>query len=246
MLFGDLLHRAEGLGQVAQRLVVGDDGAGAVVLLEVRVGRVDTGVDDADRDALAGQRAAVGAGDPSGWPRDRGWPGWRSPRRTRWAGCPPDVRHAGLAAQALDLRLGAAGADHADLAEGHLPGHPRWRATAFVASASEAPWTRTVVLPVSSASGLPSTATPRPARARHSRGVGAARPSATTAAAPAARDGGCVHALIDALREFPCTAAPSGRHCNPNDRFVPGLRRSGRQLAQLLDHRVRVVGRVDG
>ena len=44
------------LERVAQRLEVGDDGAAAVGLLEVGVGRVDAGVDDRDRDALAGQR----------------------------------------------------------------------------------------------------------------------------------------------------------------------------------------------
>ena len=42
-------HLAGGLERVAEHLVVADDGAGAVLLLEVGVGRVDAGVDQRRR-----------------------------------------------------------------------------------------------------------------------------------------------------------------------------------------------------
>ena len=59
-------------------LEVRDDGAAAVGVLQERVGRVDAGVDDRDRDALAVERRCRWR--RSGWlpPRRRGWRCWRS------------------------------------------------------------------------------------------------------------------------------------------------------------------------
>ena len=63
---GHLLHRAERLERVAQGLEVGDHGAAAVGLLEVRVGGVDAGVDDRDAHAVAGELLPVGPGQGLG------------------------------------------------------------------------------------------------------------------------------------------------------------------------------------
>ena len=183
-----LLHRALGLGRLAQRLVVGHDGAAAVGLLEVRVGRVDAGVDDADGDALAGQRAAVGAGERLGGLEAAGGLVGGLGEEADRLGARLDVRDAGLAAHRLDLGLGAAGADDADLLEGRPPWSARRR---------RPPWSRRPAWRrgrgrwssrSARSAACSGTARPRPARARRSPGVGAASPSATTAAAPAASE----------------------------------------------------------
>ena len=116
-----LLHRARALGQVAQGLVVGDHGAAAVGLLEVRVRRVDTGVDDPDRDTLAGQRAAVGAGEGLGRLEAAGG-------LVGGLGEEPDRLGAGLDVRAHRTGCAASGSGPwcrgrrpRDLAEGHLP-----------------------------------------------------------------------------------------------------------------------------
>ena len=120
---GHLLDAAQALGRVAQGLQVGDDCAAAAALLEVGVGRVDTGVDHRDRDALAGELAAVGAGDRLGRlvAAGRLVGGVLEEADRLRAGL--DVRHAGLGAHRLDLALGAASADDADLAERHALRH---------------------------------------------------------------------------------------------------------------------------
>ena len=113
----DLLDGAGGLGRLTERLVAGHDGAAAVGLLEVRVRRVDAGVDDPDGDALAGQLAAIGAGHRLGGLETAGRlvGGLGEEADRLLAGL--DVRHARLAADRLDLGLGAARSDHADLLE---------------------------------------------------------------------------------------------------------------------------------
>ena len=129
-------------------LEVGDDGAGAVGLLEVGVGRVDAGVDDRDRDALAGQRACRPRRSGSGWPRGRGWPCWRSPGRARSAACRP---------RRTSRRAGCAPPGSAPWCR-RAPTTPILRkvvdvsmpvaATAALAACRFSPWTSTSVVPV--------------------------------------------------------------------------------------------------
>ena len=81
------------------------------------MGRVDAGVDEADGDALAGQRAAVGAGEggQASSPRVAVLE-VSAVKRDRLVAL--EVGDAGLGAGRLDLRFGAAGDDDADPVEG--------------------------------------------------------------------------------------------------------------------------------
>ena len=187
---GTFWTRAQALGRVAQRLQVGDDRAAAAALLEVGVGRVDTGVDHRDRDALAGELAAVGPGDGLGRlvAAGRLVGGVLEEADRLRAGL--DVRHAGLAAHRLDLALGAASADDADLAErrrsssGRRPSPRGWRRRG--SRRARGRWSCRVselscLLRYGERSAWPGAALAD---------IGAARPNARTAAAPAARDVG--------------------------------------------------------
>ena len=121
-LVRDVEHLAGRLERVAQHLLVADDGAGAVRLLEVGVGRVDAGVDQADADAGSAEGVAVGAGE--GLVRlgaAGGLVGLGAEELDRLVAL--EVGHARLEAGGRDLGLGGAGDDHADLVEAAGLGH---------------------------------------------------------------------------------------------------------------------------
>ena len=156
-----------------------------------------------------------------------------------------DVLHAGLAAQRLDLGLGAAGADHADLAEGHLLRHAgRGDGLGGVGQ-------RRAVDQDGGLAGERGQLLAQVRRDGGQLGSGARRGRRRQAERDdGGRTGGQGREdACDALGVLLARAAPSGRRCNPNDRsspgYVAGLRCRERARSS-CDHRVGVVGGVDG